>query len=110
MLLSHISFSLGLIALVAGVCLYLWSVRAEPGAGLGLAKIVGIVVMVLAIIGLICTIWSGFRTKHFEKEITDYRPKINVAPTNDSTQEQNAPVTAPGNSAPASSPASTPNQ
>jgi hypothetical protein len=102
MLLSHISFSLGLIALVAGVCLYLWSVRAEPGAGIGLAKIVGVVVIVLAILELLCTIWSGFRVKHFDREMRELHSPVTI-PANSPQQEPASPATsvnpAPANSA-----------
>jgi uncharacterized membrane protein len=64
MLLSHVSFALGLIALVAGVSLYLWSVRAEAGPGIGLAKVVGVIVIILAIIELICSAYSAIMLKH----------------------------------------------
>lgn len=102
MLLSDISFSLGLIALVTGVCLYLWSVRAEPGAGIGLAKIVGVVVIVLAILELLCTLWSGFRMKHFDREMRELRSPV-TAPANSSQQEQKPPASTSVNPAPANS-------
>src|ERR1700722_1605178 len=103
MFLSHISFSLGLIALVTGVCLYLWSVRAEPGAGIGLAKIVGVAVIVLAILELLCTIWSGFRMKHYEREIQEVHSPVTV-PANSPQQEPAQPDSTSVNPAPASSP------
>lgn len=68
MLIAHISFSLGLIALVAGVSLYLWSVRAEAGPGVALAKIFGVIVIILAILELICSVYSGVRWKHYKQE------------------------------------------
>ncbi len=68
MLISHISFSLGLIALVAGASLYLWSVRAEAGPGIALAKIIGIIVMVLSILELIGSVYSGATWRHHKQE------------------------------------------
>ena len=113
MMLSHISFFLGLIALVSGVSLYLWSVRAEAGAGVGLAKIVGIVVIVLAILGLLCTLYSGLRRhKEFDSMMMkDCHCPMMSAPTS------NAPATNSGNPqavpttqtpAPSTAPATTP--
>lgn len=102
MLLSHISFSLGLIALVAGVCLYLWSVRAEPGAGIGLAKIVGVVVIVLAILELLCTLWSGFRMKHFDREMRELHSPV-TAPANSPQPDQTPPANTSVNPAPSNS-------
>lgn len=84
MMLSHISFALGLIALVSGVALYLWSVRAEAGAGITLAKIIGVIVIVLAILELACTLYSGLRWKHFQKDMMNggcHCPMANNAPT-----------------------------
>src|SRR5262245_12159564 len=69
MLLSCLCFSLGLIALVAGVCLFLWSVRAEAGPGIGLAKVIGIIVIILAVLELLCTVYSGIRLKNFQREM-----------------------------------------
>lgn len=90
MLISHISFSLGLIALVAGVSLYLWSVRAEAGPGIAFAKIIGIIVIILAILELICSAYSGLRWNHYKHEWRE--KKIESAPANtvnptDSTSE-----------------------
>ena len=101
MLLTHISFSLGLIALVAGVCLYLWSVRAEPGAGISLAKVVGVVVIILAILELLCTLWSGFRVRHFDREMRELHLPV-TAPANSPQQGQTSPSTSV-NTAPANS-------
>lgn len=116
MMLSHVSFFLGLIALVSGVSLYLWSVRAEAGAGVALAKIVGIVVIVLAILGLICTLYSGLRRhKDFDSMMMKncHCPMMSapagnapamdsgnnppVAPTQMPSQTPAAPSTAPAN-------------
>lgn len=99
MLISHISFSLGLIALVAGVCLYLWSVRAEAGSGIALAKIIGIVVIVLSIVDLIATVYSGMRIRNAYREVGHENCQLLAAPasTNANTAAQPAPV----NNAPA---------
>lgn len=93
MLVSHISFTLGLIALVAGVCLYLWSVRAEPGSGIGLARVVGILVIILSILSLIATVYSGIRMhsafhdlyKDRHQTTPNSRAVTQAEPSNDST-------------------------
>lgn len=63
MLLAHVGFSIGLIALVAGVSLFLWSLRAEPGPGIVLGKSVGIIVIILAVLQLLCSVYAGIRYK-----------------------------------------------
>ncbi len=94
MLVSHISFTLGLIALVAGVCLYLWSVRAEPGAGIGLAKVVGILVIILSVLSLIATVYSTIRMHNSYREITRLRRQTTPAPASPAVTQ-----TAPANDA-----------
>lgn len=54
MLLSHMGLSLELLALVAGVSLWIWGWRNQ-GAGTLIATIVGLLVTVLAIAALVCT-------------------------------------------------------
>jgi hypothetical protein len=81
MLLMHVSFSLGLIALVAGVSLYLWSVRAEAGPGIRFAKTIGIIVIILAILELVCTVYSAVRFKNLQREWRSMMPATPAAPT-----------------------------
>ncbi len=109
MLLLHIGFSLGLIALVAGASLYLWSVRAEAGAGIAFAKVIGIIVIILSIIDLLCTIYGGIRMRNFyhnmrnDKVVTtpvSQNPSLN----NQSASVNNLPVD-PNNPTPNASPA-----
>lgn len=58
MFLSHIGFALELIAIAIGVSFLIWSLRNE-GAGTVLAKVIGIVIVVLAVIDLLCTAYSS---------------------------------------------------
>lgn len=60
MFLFHASFSLALLALTAGIALYVWSLRAV-GAGTGLAKILGFLIMIVALLGVLCTGYCGVR-------------------------------------------------
>lgn len=107
MLLTHISFALGLIALVVGVSLYLWSVRAEAGPGIALAKVVGIVVIVLAILELLCTLYSGIRIHHLKKEWLKEHGSM-MMPSNPIPAPGNQP--APANNPPANATPATPAQ
>ena len=88
MLISHISFSLGLIALVAGASLYLWSVRAEAGPGIALAKIIGIIVIILAILELIGSVYSGATWRHHKQEW--HEKKTEQTSTNGTTTSPNS--------------------
>ncbi len=91
MLAAHISFSLGLIALVIGLSLFLWSLRAEPGPGIALAKAVGIIVFILAILQLIFTIYSGIR---YKGEYCKGRKGCDHCPMKNQSTD-NSPVVAP---------------
>lgn len=54
------SFSLQLIALAAGVALFIWSLNLDDrGAALG--KFFGFIVMLLAFLSVICTLYSSIR-------------------------------------------------
>ncbi len=53
MVLFHVGLALVLLVLVTSVSLIIWSSRAEPGPGIVLAKVVGIIVFVLAILDII---------------------------------------------------------
>ena len=103
MLLSHISFFLGLIALVFGVALYLWSVRAESGPGITLAKSVGIIVIVLSILDLIGTIYSGMRMKHFYREMHKENCPTTPVPVT-AAPVVNQPAAAPAPASPTANP------
>lgn len=104
MLLSHISFSLGLIALVAGACLFLWSVRAEAGSGIVFAKVVGMIVIVLAILELLCTVYSGLRMKNFQREIRNLQSPMTLNATNPGAAEAQAQAQAMPMNTPAENP------
>ncbi len=54
MFLAELAFAVELLALTAGVSLFIWSLR-NSGAGQSLAKFVGLIVSVSAVLGLICT-------------------------------------------------------
>lgn len=60
MFLFHIALSLDLIALAAGAALISRTKQAE-GCCSTLAKIIGYIVAILALISLVCTIASGVR-------------------------------------------------
>lgn len=54
------SFSLQLIALTAGVALFIWSLNSEDrGAGLG--RFFGFIVMILAFLSVACTAYMSVR-------------------------------------------------
>ncbi len=54
------SFSLQLIALTAGVALFIWSLNSDDkGAGLG--RLLGFLIMILALVSVICTIYMSVR-------------------------------------------------
>ncbi len=53
MLLFHVGFALVLLVLITSVSLIIWSSRAEPGPGIVLAKVIGIIVFILAILDII---------------------------------------------------------
>lgn len=56
----HAAVFLGFIAFVSGAAIYIWAVR-NRGAGANLAKYSGIVVMILTLLSVICTVYSGIR-------------------------------------------------
>ncbi|GEM_PF-3808179 len=116
MLFFHMSFAIGLIALVGGVSLYLWSVRAELGAGITLAKVVGLAVIILSILQLICTAYSSIRFSKFHREMRrnadtemTVPAPVNPAPSSPTPGTAPEPTYAPP-SAPESAPTSAPAQ
>lgn len=58
MFLIHSAFALGLLALTGGAALYIWALRNQ-GAGTGLGRIVGFIVVVVSTISLICSFYLG---------------------------------------------------
>lgn len=60
MFLFHAAYSLGMIALTAGTALYVWSAR-NSGAGVGLAKLIGILVIIFSIGSTLCTSYYGIK-------------------------------------------------
>ncbi|EKD71717.1 MAG: hypothetical protein ACD_46C00113G0002 [uncultured bacterium] len=61
MFLFHIAFTLGLIALAIGTLLYMWSLPSESRAGVILAKWVGLIVTIFAILALLCIGYYGIK-------------------------------------------------
>ena len=59
-MLAQISFAVELIAFSFGFSLIIWSMRTQ-GAGTMLAKIVGIIVVVLAVLDMVCTSYTSAR-------------------------------------------------
>ena len=59
MFMFHSAFALGLIALTAGVFLYGWALQGRVGSGMG--KFFGMIVILLAIVSLLCTLFSGVK-------------------------------------------------
>lgn len=60
MFLFHAAYSLGMIALTTGTALYIWSAR-NSGAGVGLAKLIGILVIIFSIGSTLCTVYYGIK-------------------------------------------------
>lgn len=58
MFLFHIAYALGLIALAVGIIMIAWSLRNE-GKGVGLVKIFGYIISIIAIIAMLCTTYYG---------------------------------------------------
>lgn len=59
MFMFHASFSLGLIALTAGTALVVSSNKG--GAGSGLAKVIGTLVIIFSITSTLCTSYYGIK-------------------------------------------------
>lgn len=60
MFLFHMAFSLDMMALVSGTALYIWSARNE-GPGVGLAKLLGTLVILFSLTSSICTAYYGVK-------------------------------------------------
>jgi hypothetical protein len=50
----------GLITLVAGTALYCWGLRNE-GQGTGIAKLLGFIIMIIALMSVVCIDYYGIR-------------------------------------------------
>jgi hypothetical protein len=57
----HAAFSLGMIALTSGTALCAWSSSRPEGAGMGFAKLIGILVIIFSITSTVCTVYYGVR-------------------------------------------------
>lgn len=60
MFVMHVAIMVGIIALATGVSLYIWSLRNQ-GAGVGIAKFFGVLIIILAIVDGICISYYGFK-------------------------------------------------
>lgn len=60
MFIMHVAIMVGIIALAAGAALYIWSLQNQ-GAGIGVAKFFGILIIVLSILDGICISYYGFK-------------------------------------------------
>ena len=60
MILFHVAFAMGLLALVAGTWLLVWVSKQEGGCK-GFATFSAYAVIVLAFLSLVCLGWSGLR-------------------------------------------------
>lgn len=60
MFVMHLAFSLALITLAFGVCLYIWSLQ-NKGPGNVVAKFFGVAIIVLTILGMLCTWYYGVK-------------------------------------------------
>ncbi|MBS0350533.1 MAG: hypothetical protein JSR33_04975 [Proteobacteria bacterium] len=100
MILVEIAFCLGLLALIGGGSLYLWSVRAEAGPGIIFAKSLGLIVVILSILSLIASLLSGVGMRkmyHQLRNTTTVREQNNTSSNNNS--QVNTQATAPQNTA-----------
>lgn len=68
MFIMHSAFFLGLLALAAGVSLFIWGRRRE-GAGIVWAKFFGVIIIIFSILDIICLTYYGvtyWREGYFE--------------------------------------------
>lgn len=54
------SFSLQLIALTAGLALFIWSLNSDK-SGAFLGRFLGFFIMLLALISVLCTVYAGIK-------------------------------------------------
>lgn len=60
MFAMHTALFIGLLALTAGISLYVWSLRNQ-GPGISIAKFFGIIIIVLSILDILCLSYYGVR-------------------------------------------------
>lgn len=84
MFLFHIAFALGLIALAFGVYFVVWAGN-EKGTGVGMAKTFGYIILILAIISLLCTIYYNF--KLWKAGYYQVMPRMIISKPNQSTTQ-----------------------
>ena len=63
MFLFHLAFAVSLLALTAGLFLFAWAIRLKDGVGVGLTKLLGAIVVILAVGNLICVSYTGAKLK-----------------------------------------------
>lgn len=87
MFLFHIAFSLGLIALAAGIKLFS-SLKRHDGSFIG--KFLAVLIVISALISTVCTAYCGidlFRNGFMQH----HKPNLqHVMPTDDNTMKKNA--------------------
>lgn len=59
MLHFHSTMGLLLLALIASIGLFIWSIR-QQGAGVAFGKIMGFILMIVVLLNIICTGYYGF--------------------------------------------------
>lgn len=59
MFMFHVAVALGLMALAAGIFLYSWA-SCKVDGGTCLAKLFGFIIIVIASLSTICTLYCGF--------------------------------------------------
>jgi hypothetical protein len=63
MFLFHIAIAMGFMVFLFGISLFIWGLRHE-GAGVPLAKVLGSLVAILAVIGILCSGYYGIKYWH----------------------------------------------
>lgn len=59
----HAALALAFIAIVLGISLFIWGLR-QPGAGASLAKVVGILIAIVAALDILCSIYYAMKYWH----------------------------------------------
>gem|GEM_PF-3180826 len=75
MFLFHITLPLGLIALTGGLALYIWGLRAQ-GIGTAMAKVFGLIIVVLSILEVLCVLYWGVRFWEFHHQFSGPMPMM----------------------------------
>jgi hypothetical protein len=99
MILVEMAFCLGLLALIGGACLYLWSVRAEAGPGVGLAKSLGVIVIILSILSILASLFSGVGMRKLYHQIRNNTSQGQSSTSGANSPQENNQTTAPQSNA-----------